>query len=85
MNKDRNVSWFLPEASFGPRVLSLPASRTTKFGQKVQNNLVKVPIVFFGGWGWGAIDLDPQGQIKLEKPNLPHAITHHLVKLEPPN
>ena len=30
---------------------------TTKFGQKVQNNLVKVPIVL------GAIDLDLQGQI----------------------
>ena len=64
---------FLPEASFGLRVLSLPASvcvcvrqpracpchksprmqaRTTKFGQKVQNNLVKVPIVFGGDWPW---------------------------------
>ena len=70
---------FLPEASFGLRVLSLPASvclcvsvcvcvrqpracprhkspriqaRTTKFGQKVQNNLVKVPIVLGGDWPW---------------------------------
>ena len=32
-------------------------ARTTKFGQKVHNNLVKVPIVL------GAIDLDLQGQI----------------------
>ena len=75
---------FLPEASFGLQVLSLPASVclcvsvcvcvrqpracphhkssrvqawTTKFWQKVQNNLVKIPIVL------GAIDLDLQGQI----------------------
>ena len=27
-------------------------ARTTKFGQKVQNNLVKVPIVFGGDWPW---------------------------------
>ena len=27
-------------------------ARTTKFGQKVQNNLVKVPIVFGGGGDW---------------------------------
>ena len=27
-------------------------ARTTKFGQKVQNNLVKVPIVFGGNWPW---------------------------------
>ena len=32
-------------------------AKTTKFGQKVQNNMVKVPIVL------GAIDLDLQGQI----------------------
>ena len=61
---------FLPEASFGLRILCLPASvcecifvcqpqvclrhnssrlqvRTTKFGQKMQINLVKTPIVFF--------------------------------------
>ena len=39
---------------------------------------------------WGAIDLDLQGQIQLEKPNvslfqLVHAITHHIFKLEPSN
>ena len=39
---------------------------------------------------WGVIDLDLQGQILLEKPNLPNfelaqAITHNLFKLEPPN
>ena len=27
-------------------------ARTTKFGQKVQNNLVKVPIVLGGDWPW---------------------------------
>ena len=27
-------------------------ARTTKFGQKVQNNLVKVPIVLGGDWHW---------------------------------
>ena len=27
-------------------------ARTTKFGQKVQNNLVKVPIVLGGNWPW---------------------------------
>ena len=76
-SNDNNMIHFLPEASFGLRVLSLPASvclcvsvrvcvcqpracprhkssriqaRTTKFGQKVQNNLVKVPIVLGGNW-----------------------------------
>ena len=68
---------FLPEASFGLRVLSLPASvclcirvcvcqsracphdnsplvqaRITKFGTKVQNTLVKVPIVFGDDRPW---------------------------------
>ena len=68
---------FLPEASFGLRVLSLPASvcmcvcqsvcqslacprdnsgpvqaRITKFGPKVQNNLVKVPIVLWNDRPW---------------------------------
>ena len=66
---------FLPEASFGLRVLSLPASvcpcvrvcqsracphdnsplvqaRITKFGTKVQKNLVKVPIVFGDDRPW---------------------------------
>ena len=27
-------------------------ARTTKFGQKVQNNLVKLPIVLGGDWPW---------------------------------
>ena len=27
-------------------------ARTTKFGQKVQNNLVKVPVVLGGDWPW---------------------------------
>ena len=27
-------------------------ARTTKFGQKVQNNLVKVPIILGGNWPW---------------------------------
>ena len=62
---------FLPEANFGLRVLSLPASRVcprdnslpvqariTKFGAQMQNTLVKVPIVFYG-----VIDHDLQGQI----------------------
>ena len=72
---------FLPEASFGLRVLSLPASvcvsvclsvclfvcqslacprdnsrpvqaRTTKFGQKMQKTLVKVPIVLWTDRPW---------------------------------
>ena len=63
-------------------------ARTAKFGEEVQNSLVRVPIFFFfeGGGGGGAIDID----LQLEKPNLPyielvHAITHHLFKLEPSN
>ena len=89
-----NASWihtyhFLPEASFGLRVLSLPASvcvcvrqpqacpchkspriqaRTTKFGQKVQNNLVKVPIVW-GGGGGGGIDLTFKVKFNLKSPS----------------
>ena len=66
---------FLPEASFGLWVLSLPASvcvcqfvcqslacprdnfgpveaRITKFGPKVQNNLVKATIVLWSKWPW---------------------------------
>ena len=53
---------FLPEASFGLRVLSLPASvcvcpqnnsgpvqaRITRFRAKMQNTLVKAPIVLGG-------------------------------------
>ena len=59
-------------------------ARTIIFGQKMQNNFVKVSIVL------GAIDPDLQGQIKLENPNLTHfeivhTITHHLFKLEPQN
>ena len=75
---------FLHEASFGLRVLLLPAfvcvcvcvcicarqlraclrhnwsrvqAKTTKFGQKVQNNLVKV-LLF-----WGVVDRDLKCQI----------------------
>ena len=70
---------FLPEASFGLRVLSSPASvcvrvcvcqsvcqslvcprdnlgsvqaRIAKFGPKMQETLVKVPIVLGGNWPW---------------------------------
>ena len=55
-----------------------------KFGQRVQTTWLR-SLLF-----WGAIDLDLQGQIKLEKPNLSHfelahAITYRLFKLEPPN
>ena len=40
-----------------PRACPRPKSwrvqaRTTKFGQKVQSNLVKVPIVLGGNWPW---------------------------------
>ena len=76
---DQRQGPFLPEASFGLRVLSLPASgcvcpsvclsvcqslacprdnsgpvqaRITKFGPKMQNTLVKVPIVLWTDRTW---------------------------------
>ena len=83
-NKGWMTSWpsrikFLPEASFGFRVLSLPASvclcvcvslcqslacpcdnsgpvqaSITKFGPKVQNNLLKVSIVLWSDHPWSS-------------------------------
>ena len=52
---------------------------------EVQNSFVGVPFVFIG-----VIDLDLQGQIELQSKNSPHfarihAVTHHQLKLEPPN
>ena len=73
----------LPEASFGLRVLSLPACvclsvcarnnswpvqvSITKFWPDEQNNLVKNRIVF------GEIDLDLQSQIYLQSQILPNS------------
>ena len=116
----RNVFWwnvievlkFLPEASFGLRVLSLPASvcvsvrpsvrvcgnhllvraitrHPFKLGSPNLDHRCKRPwlrsLLF-----WGVIDLDLQGQIKLQSQKLPHfellgTITHHLFKLGSPN
>ena len=74
--RNLNIPHFLPEASFGLRVLSLPASvyvcvclcvnhllcprdnwrpvqaRITKFGPKMQNTLVKVPVVLWSDRPW---------------------------------
>ena len=52
-------------------------ARITKFGPKMPNTLVEVPIFFFlilfffFFWGGGSIDLDFQGQISLESLNWP--------------
>ena len=68
-----------------PRDNSGPVqARIAKFGLKVYNTLVKIPIVF------GVIGHDLQGQIKLPSQNLPHfelvrAITHHPFGLGPLN
>ena len=92
---------FLPKASFGLRVLSLPASVCVNHElvraiahhpfQLESSNLdhrCKIPwlrsLLFLG-----VIDLDLQGQIKLQSQNLPHfelfrAITHHPFKLGTP-
>ena len=92
-----SIPGFYPRPVFGLRVLSLPASvsvcvcpsvcpstPSTKFGQKMQNNLVKVPIVL------GAIDLNLQSQIWLQNQNSPHFelvrnITQYPFKLGSPN
>ena len=99
---------FLPEASFGLRVLSLPASvcvcvcvcgnhefvrvithHPFKLGSPNLNQRYKTTwlrsLLFYG-----TIDLDLQGQIKLQSQNLPHfelvhAITHHQLMLQFPN
>ena len=103
---------FLPEASFGLRALSLPASvcLCVCLSVCVSVNPVLVRAINHHAFKlepsnldkrckrtwlrsllfWGAIDLDFQDQISLEKPNLPHfelvhAITHHIFKLEPSN
>ena len=89
---------FLPEASFWPSGIVVacvclcvcvcpsvcPSTPSTKFGQKMQNNLVKVPIVL------GAIDLNLQSQIWLQNQNSPHFelvrnITQYPFKLGSPN
>ena len=59
-------------------------ARITKFGPKMQNTLVKFPIVL------GAIDFDLEGKILLKSKNFPHfelvdTITHHLFKTGSPN
>ena len=87
---------FLPEASFGLRVLSLPASVcvSVRNSTHVQARITKFApckrpwlrsLLF-----WGVIDLDLQGQIYLKIKKLPyfdlvHAIIHHLSKIRFPN
>ena len=65
-----------------PRDNSGPVqARMAKFGPKLQNTLVKIPIVLGGNWPC---------QIKLKSQNLPHfefvhTITHYPFKLGSPN